>query len=69
MLDRRGFENPFNEDQENLKEWIIAVKLERNFTKQEIIALILIQYLLAIMFMGSVMHPVHFFQKNLIDSM
>lgn len=34
-------ENPVSRILQKLKEWIIAVKLERNFTKQEIIALYL----------------------------
>jgi penicillin-binding protein 1A len=33
--------NPFSRILQKLKEWIIAVKLERNFTKQEILALYL----------------------------
>ncbi|MGO8055549.1 transglycosylase domain-containing protein, partial [Rhizobium leguminosarum] len=38
MLDQ-GSKNFIRRVIEKLKEWIIAVKLERNFTKQEIIAL------------------------------
>src|SRR5688500_18821036 len=33
--------NPFSRIMQKVKEWIIAVKLERNFTKQEIVALYL----------------------------
>lgn len=33
--------NPFSRIMQKVKEWIIAVKLERNFTKQEILALYL----------------------------
>lgn len=33
--------NPFQRVMQKLKEWIIAVKLERNFTKEEIVALYL----------------------------
>ena len=40
MLDQ-GSKNIVRRVIEKLKEWIIAVKLERNFTKQEIIALYL----------------------------
>src|SRR5690606_5235012 len=40
MLDQ-GSNNFILRVTEKLKEWIIAVKLERNFTKQEIIALYL----------------------------
>ena len=53
---------------QKLKEWIIAVKLERNFTKEEIIAL----YLNAVPFGNNVYgirnasHKL-FFKKNLID--
>ncbi|MGZ5255651.1 MAG: transglycosylase domain-containing protein, partial [Flavitalea sp.] len=40
MFDERAT-NPVARIMQKLKEWIIAVKLERNFTKQEIIALYL----------------------------
>ncbi|HMH22093.1 MAG TPA: transglycosylase domain-containing protein [Puia sp.] len=40
MLEQ-GSRNMFRRFVEKLKEWIIAIKLERNFTKQEIIALYL----------------------------
>ncbi|MBL7736120.1 MAG: transglycosylase domain-containing protein [Chitinophagaceae bacterium] len=40
MFDERSF-NPISRITQKLKEWIIAVKLERNFTKQEILALYL----------------------------
>ncbi|MET0637675.1 MAG: transglycosylase domain-containing protein [Chitinophagaceae bacterium] len=40
LLDQ-GSKNMFNRGIEKLKEWIIAVKLERNFTKEEIITLYL----------------------------
>ncbi len=37
----QGSRNAFRRGIEKLKEWIIAIKLERNFTKQEILALYL----------------------------
>lgn len=40
MFDERA-SNPLSRILQKLKEWIIAVKLERNFTKQEILALYL----------------------------
>ena len=40
MFDERA-SNPFIRITQKLKEWIIAIKLERNFTKQEILALYL----------------------------
>jgi penicillin-binding protein 1A len=40
MFDERA-SNPVSRILQKLKEWIIAVKLERNFTKQEILALYL----------------------------
>ena len=40
MFDERA-SNPVSRIMQKLKEWIIAVKLERNFTKQEILALYL----------------------------
>lgn len=41
LLDQGERGNPIKRSIEKLKEWIIAVKLERNFTKEEIIALYL----------------------------
>ena len=38
---RKGLKSRLSRVLQKLKEWIIAVKLERNFTKQEIIALYL----------------------------
>ena len=41
MILKQGRGNIFERTRDKLKEWIIAVKLERNFTKEEIIALYL----------------------------
>jgi penicillin-binding protein 1A len=41
MLLKQGRGNIFSRSTQKLKEWIIAVKLERNFTKEEIITLYL----------------------------
>ncbi len=41
MILKQGQGNMFTRGMQKLKEWIIAVKLERNFTKEEIIALYL----------------------------
>ncbi len=41
MILKQGHGNIFSRGLEKIKEWIIAVKLERNFTKEEIIALYL----------------------------
>lgn len=41
MILKQGHGNVFSRGIQKMKEWIIAVKLERNFTKEEIIALYL----------------------------
>ncbi len=41
MILKQGRGNPITRGVQKLKEWIIAVKLEKNFTKEEIIALYL----------------------------
>lgn len=41
MILKQGHGNPITRGIQKLKEWIIAVKLEKNFTKEEIIALYL----------------------------
>ena len=50
---------------EKFKEWIISVKLERNFTKEEILGP-LSEYgnLSVIIYLAFGMHPEHFFKKN-----
>jgi penicillin-binding protein 1A len=49
---------------QKIQEWIIAVKLERNFTKEEIIALYLTRLSTAIMCLAYATHQKHFFRKN-----
>src|ERR1700739_2992223 len=39
MMLKQGHGNIFSRSIQKLKEWIVAVKLERNFTKQEILTL------------------------------
>ncbi len=41
MMLKQGHGNVFSRSVQKLKEWIVAVKLERNFTKEEIITLYL----------------------------
>ena len=63
MFDERA-KNPITRVIQKLKEWIIAVKLERNFTKQEILTL----YLNAVPFGENIYGirnaPRTFFQKE-----
>lgn len=41
LVKRSRFDNPFNKLVQKMKEWIVAIRLERNYTKEEIIKMYL----------------------------